>query len=612
MKEIPDITDDLQRYRELVPEFGTPQSKRAAAEINTLEHDEKGEVLPENAIARNIRIFQERIRAKIAQLEGNVVWLRHLHPVKEGWHDIRMGSSPQEFRKAPRTDLKAFQEVLCAPTERMAFERDEKFTTARNIVIDPEMITDTLLANLGLDEFIPKKGTKMEDKIARRAGAIPAIKEMLESLEPFTLPHERELARLKYFRLFRVGGGKNGGKVMGTQVIGEQKVLFLTDLHGASRRIDHINDGYGQEIATLAEIRDMVCDVDVRISRDWQQNKNPQKIAEIKTALLGLVDKLKFVTNEHKKKMRAQIEAAVNMESVYTLPAKRKMVGGVSKVVQPARTVVALNPGKTRARINTSPMHIGRRIEEIAAIRSYLAKDQTRIQTHISAQTKPFEEFYATVRELHEQFKIYRLDRPMAPGERAKAISNLESLQRRCGFATTPVMMFEPYQTFAAELIAHIEKTVEALRKDETPEAREEAAEEFTKIYLVTKIQRFYTELQALYNDFLSGGMVPNFDEFLARLAIMDQGLSRKNVAPGIKTAEFDDVFGELYHLINSVRKRAVQAKEGLTAGLSKEDVKPFAAFMYERIRNFDFVQLMGKIKVRPRRMDDASGSAAS
>jgi len=602
MKNFPNFGPEFSRYQELVPEFAIGGSKRAGAEMEALVYDEKGEVLSEkNDFVRNIRIFQERIRAKIAQLEGNVLWLKKIHTVKEGNREITVGSTEAEFRKSPRTDLKAFQEILSAPTERMALSRDEQHVTARDIIIDPELITDTLLENLGLDEFLPKKGTRQEEKVAIRAKAIPAIKEMLESLEPFALPHERELPKMRYFRLFRVGGGKNGGKVLGTQVIGDQKVLFLTDLHGAYRRIDHIHDGYGMEIATLVEIQDTIRDVDARISRDWKKTKDEGKIDEVKSQLLEQVEKLRFVTNVHKKKMREQIQAAVNMESVYTVPARRKMVKGVSKIVSPEKTVVALNPGATRARINTSHLHVGKRIEDISGIKSYLAKDQTRLQTHIEGQTRPFAEFYQTVQELHDQFKIYQLDRPMSAREREKAIVNLESLKRKCGFATTPIMLFEPYQTFADELVAHIDKTIEALRKEEAPAAREEAAEEFTKIYLVTKIQRFYTRLQSLYSDFLSGNQIPNFDEFLLRLSAMDLKLSVKDISPGVKTPEFDDAFGNLYHLINSVRLRAQKAKDGLAAGLTKDEVRPFARFMYERIRDFDFVELMGKLKVKPR-----------
>lgn len=596
-KELPDISEEFQKYTALVPEYDFPMSQRAATELRGLVYDEKGEVLPENELVRNVRIFRERIVAKIPQLQDNVYWKKSLHAVKDGRQEVTVGSTEAEFRRAPRTDLKTFQEILSAPQERMALNRDEKFVTARNIVIDPKRITNTLLANLGLDEFIPPKGTRQEEQVALRAQAIPAIKEMLESIEPLTLAHEQELSKLRYFRLFHIGGGKNQGMVLGTQVIADHKVMFLTDLHGAARRIDHIRDGYLQEITTLQQIQAAIREVDGKISTDWQKTKEPEQIDAVKAQLLGLVDTLRFVTNDHKQKMRKQIEQAVSLGSVYTLPEKRKMVKGVSTVVRPAKTVVALNPGATRARINTSHMHIGKRIDEIASIRSYLAKDQTRLDTYLQAQTQPFEAFFKTVKGLHEQFKIYQLDRPMSPQERARAIQNLEALKKKLAFATTPIMLFEPYQSFADELVARIDLTVEALRKDESPETRTEAAAEFTKIFLMTKVQRFYTELQKFYSRYLSNGVLPNADEMLEALAAMDQGLSRKDVAPGIKTEDYNDVFGDLYHLMNSLRLRATKAKDAKAAGLNDDEIRPFITFMRDRVKKFDFVQLLGKIR---------------
>lgn len=603
MKEIPDISADFNRYAELVPEFQFPMSKRASGELESLGYDEKGKPLPETEVVRNIAIFQERIRAKVAQLEPNLLWHAKRHTVKEGCDQVIVGSTDAEFRKAPRTDLKAFQEILSAPTEQMVFGRNERFATARSIVIDPELISDTLLENLGLQEFIAPKGTHQEVKVAHRAQAIPAMKEILESLEALTLPHENDRSKMKYFRLFRIGGGQNTGMVLGTQMIGERKVMFMTDLHGAYRRIDHIHDGYTREISTLRGIQSVVRNVDVRLSSEWQQTKDPEKLAEVKGQLLGLVEELKFVTNDHKQEMREQIEAAVTMETVYVKPEKRRTKLGGKVEVTPSQTIVRLNPGATRARINTSHLHVGKRIHEIEGIKGYLAKDQTRIHSYIEQQSIPFKKFYDTVRKLHDRFKIYQLDQPMSEKDRKKAIDNLGELQRTCAFATTPIMMFEPYKTFSTLMVEYIERTIEALRKEEAPEARQEAAAEFTKIYLMTKIERFYNDLQAVYATYLSGGKMPDRDElnaFIKRVSAMHKELSTKDVASKITTPPLNKVFGELYHLTHSVRLRAREAIKGLDAGAGEEEIRPFITQMYDRIKGFDFVELMGKISGAP------------
>ena len=602
MKEIPDFSPEFQRYAELVPEFQIPVSKRATDTLKRLAYDEKGGVLPENEIRRNILIFIECVRAKVAQLESNPLWQTNLHEVITGSVATTVASTDKEFQNSPRTNLKLFQEILTSPTERVAFDprlqpSGQNRVSARDIVIDPSIITKTVLENLGLEEFIAAPRTHQEEKVQLKARAIPAIKEMLQSLEPFTLSHETDRSKLRYFRLFRIGAGSNLGKVLGTQMIDNHKVLFLTDLHGGYRRIDLIHEQYSEEIATLQEIQQTVRDVDFRLSKEWQQTKDPEKLAEVKAKLNGLVDKLRFVTNEHKQKMRDQIEAAATLESVYTIPAlERRDRDGAYRVVQPAKTIVRLNPGATRARINTTPLHVGRRIQEIASIKRFLAVDQTRMQSYIEAQTLPFAEFHKTVRELHDKFKIYQLEKPMSAQDRARAIANLGILKHSCSASTTPIMMFEPYRTFAALMVQHIEKTVESLRKEEAPEARQEAAAEFTGIYLLTKVQRFYTDLQAVYARYLSGGKMPNYHELNAlnaRVSAMHRELSTRDVATKITTAPMDRVFIELYHLSNSIRSRARKAMQGLDSGLSEEEIRPIILEIYDRIKGFDFVELM-------------------
>ncbi len=604
-----DTSEDFQKYAKLVPEYQKPRSKRAEAELKKLTHDGKNEALPENEAQRNIRIIQEVVRGKVEQLQGNLIWKKHLHIAKEGGRNIVVGCTDEEYQQAPRTDLKTFQDILSDPTERIAFTRKEKLANARHINISPKRISNTLLRNLGLDEFLPEKGMRQEDQVARRAQAIPALKEMLDALAPFSLPHEQELAKMHYFRLFRLGAGKNEGKVLGTQAVGNKKILFMTDLHGAYRRIDHIQDGYSEEIATLIEIENTVEDVDVSLSTEWEQTKDPEQLKEVKAKLLGLVQKLRFVTNANKQKMRDQIEAAVTLETVYTIPEKKKSsLGGGQGVTQPARTIVKLNPGAARARINTTHLHVGKRIDEITAIKKYLAEDQTRIEVSIEAQTQPFTQFHETVRKMHEQFHIYQLARPMDENERKTAIRNLRSLRRKSAFATSPIMMFEPYQAFAMVMVEQIDSTIEELMKKEDPSARQKAASEFTKIYLMTKIQRFYTELQAVYAKFISGDELPDFEKLDDELARIYKFISLKDVAKGIETKEFNAVFGDLYHLVHGLRKDSDKARQALITGTDETVAKPFIDMIRNRFKNFDFVQLMGKIGTKPNEPEGHQG----
>lgn len=632
----PDISDDFNRYVALVPEFELPpevgarMGMRAEEVLKALIHNSKGELLGEKDIVRNIKTFQTGIRAKVQQLEGNAAWLSHLHPVREKiqprggdtvwlnplhsggewFRDIPMASSDAEFLAAPRTDLKVFQEILSDSCERMAIGRKEKLVTAHDIVISPSRITETLLRNLGLSEFIPKKGTAAEkdqrmtqdEKLARRAEAIPAIKDMLDSLEPLNLPHEQDPSEMRYFRLFRVHKGKNRGKILGTQMVNGEKVMFLAGLHSADRRIGHIHTNYAKEVETLAEINDTIGDVEGRISKDWKRTKQPENLAEVKKKLLGLVDQLKFVTDENKVKMRGQIDAAVTMETVYTLPKKRIREKG-RMVIRPEKTIVALNPGATLARINTSHLHVGNRLAKMGEIEGFLSKDSVRLKTFVAAQTKALANFYTTVRQREHELKIYKLNRPMSKDEREKAIGNLESLKRTCDPETTPIMLFEPYLSFATEAVKRLDGAIAALKKLEDGEsrpARIEAVTEFTKVYLVAKIQKFYVGIQQLYAKFLSDGKVltsGELDALIDELKTLDDELVTVDVDPQTPTKDFNPVIGDLYRLIHGVRKDANNVKTELTRENDKA-VSMAMGLLHDRIKYFDFAATMKKVVV--------------
>ena len=54
--------------------------------------------------------------------------------------------------------MKTAQEVLSNPMDRMAFDRSDNISESINdIIIDPRLITNTLLEDLGLNKYILRK-----------------------------------------------------------------------------------------------------------------------------------------------------------------------------------------------------------------------------------------------------------------------------------------------------------------------------------------------------------------------------------------------------------------------------------------------------------------------
>lgn len=612
---LPDISTEFNRYAALNPEFQIPISPRAQAVLRSVFYDENGNLRPVKQVARNILVFRERMQAIIPQLEENTVWqeLLRISDLMEEQHEqykemVPAAESSKHPRKAPRTvavsDVdfekcqrtfyKTVQEIFAAPTERLDFKRDdslEKFVDLSNVVIDPKMINDTLLENLGLVEFKPAKRAKPEVRIAACSRAIPDIKEMLDGLEPFRLSQEQRISRLKYFRLMRIGGGVNEGYVLGTQQINGKKILFKTDLHGASRRIDHIDDEYGNEIKKLIKITDTIRGIDQRVASSWAQVRDSDEMGKMSQKLLKMVEELKFVNNQHKIRIRQLIEGCVSFQTTRTSPR------------HPEDKKIVYNPGAMRARWNTVKDYVGKRISEIANIRKYLASDQTRIQKYIAAQQAPFERFYDTVESMHDKFKIFKTARPLSKIQADKICDKLTEIQKECqpvdGNFSHLSVVFEPYLTFARKMAEHIGKTVEILKQEKID--RDAAAEEFMKIYVIAKIQYFHHELQKFYDQFLSAEKMPFFVEMIGEIEVLKNIVRRKRVnaqvrGKPIKTPEYSAIFGEIYHLLNRLELMAKAAKVAMVSGNTKEAAK-LKLQMHDRVRDFKFDQLLRSVK---------------
>jgi|GEM_PF-3276849 len=625
---------ELDAYAKLNPEFVMPRSERAGRMLLGV-YQEKGKPIPENEADRRREAFRHRLMAIIKQLDGNAEWAKRLDTAKEKYPEptleraqaltngqidrlmaVTAAANETEFTASPRTFLKTVQEILTGPTERVAYQRDEMDKSAVNvstIIIDPMMITPTLLENLGLSQYKAPKGSSYADKVAANASAIPAIKDMLGQLEPFKLSYEGSRSRLHYFRLMRIGGGEHEGELLGTQTIGGRKILFRTDLHGAYRRIDHIDDQYSEEIGRLQAIVDKIAGIDNAIATRWKEIKSTDELDKIKVELCAMVEELQFVRNDHKKKILDLIGRCTTFTVQQKVPAKFGPGEDGKRVMkEPETTKDVVNPGAMRAQWNTVKNHVGLRISEIAHIRSYLAHDQTYIQNYMKAQSLPFDRFYDKVEKMHGDFKILKEDQPLSHEDAAKIRRNLLLLKQELGAYEKPSeagngigkgVQFEPYLTFARRMMQHIDAACELLRREDVENTdRKAAASEFMKVYVVTKIQRVYKEIQQFFDGNFSREdesssarfalMVNEINKFY--LVIANKRVDERFEGKKIETKEYDDLFGEIYHLCHSLRKKANQGK-ALDKDDSAETRKKIFEAMKEQIKGFKFDELMEK-----------------
>lgn len=515
------LLDDLERYGELNPAFRFWESDqldpRIEREFKDIFYNSQNKEREEREVTRRLQLFRIAIRAKIEQLMGNEVWGR------------KGGSSERDFRAAPRTFLKTAQEVLSGETERMVFTRDEiaepeaEANAIEGIIIDPRRISNTLLHNLGLAEFIPQKGLRQEEQLKRRAEAIPKIREMLMGLEPIELPmQDRE--DLNYFRLMRIGKGPNTGYIIGTQNIEGRKRLFKTDLYGAERRLLHIEESYREEIRKLKWIELTLKDVRDRL-QDWLSLKGTEQLEIMKQSLIKCAESLEFVRDAD----------------------KRDLLRRIRQIMEFKDSTGRYNPGAVSANLTVGLRHISSRYQRIERIWKHVGQDKGRINQMIAEEEKPMGSFLGEVELLHDRFKILRTGRPIAPAERERIMRNLNDRE-----AEAKKCRFEPNLSFGVKFVERTNIVKTALSENRN----EDAGKEFVKMYLIAKLAMVNSKLQDIYKRLSLNPITLNPEELWKELQKTHEALRRHLVAAQIRTPEYDKAFGDVYHLFNSLKKR--------------------------------------------------------
>lgn len=620
----PEFAAVYGEYARLVPEFAEMKqeldgeevnyglSRRAAAEVAGLAFGKDGRELMDKTLRNNVGAFVFRMRRKVEQLLDNPEWLlafvehekrendrlaaekvrietegapkQLIRQVRQRFLADLIKDNGQHFRgfdAAVRDEKKMAAELFVSPTERVILGRkDGKLETAsiENMVIDPAMITDTLLRNLGLEKFIPTKGTKKAKKLEMRAWAIPEIREKLGKLRTVMPLKEKKLAK-GYYRTF----ADPDGYVLGTTNTTAGKTLFFTDLDSAVRRLGHIESNQSEEIAKLRNIQQVVRGVDVKLSTEWQRVKSGKELQKIKDDLVALVESLRYVTNKFKKEMLELLAESATLESTFT----RKMKDGrVEKVVR-------LNPGAKRAKLNQVPVKVAERILEIERIKGVLAKDRVRMEAlEADHQLIPF-------RDLKKHIEVKAVaNKGTATGP---TLPEVERDGLKCRIADWRrdfddfdlKTVLQPYRSFLQKLGEKFELAEKALGSPAP--VRKEVAEAVAQIYMVVKLQRFWNSLQKIYVDHLVERDMPHFVDVRNQLKSLKMLLLNKTVAPGIKTAQFDNAYHLFYKLLDEM---IALAEEGRQAMKEKDEQKArdCKRKMYEAFKAVDIVKVVSGV----------------
>lgn len=506
-----------------------------------ISRDEQGGIInltPRNprTIEKLLAVYQLELSGRIQGLLGNTLW------------EAKGPATDEEFRGSSRTIIKTLQEIVSHIAERMEINRDEpeiaNGEALARLNISPKEITDTLLRNLGLTEHIPPKGTRAKERMALMIKAIPAVREKLGKLEPIERSSDTDPSDLKYFRLMRMTEGDTEGAVLGTQMIGEDKVLFKTTLDGSERRLLNIEAGYQEEIKLLKFIEITLGNVNKNLAQ-WMQ-LDLEDINKIKATLLECVGSLEHVQNEHKQALRRHIKGCLSLKD------KRGRH----------------NPTIIRDKLDRAIPYVGQRLTEIGEIWKYIGNDKGRVQEIKAAEKAPLLNFCQEVEDLHGKFKILKPaeGQLMEEREKSRVIRNLEERKEEAA-----QLLFEPYLSFGRKFIAQIDIVIGALHENNF----EMAAREFLKLYLITKIDKAYEEIAEIHLRISAYPDLISPESLKAEINEKRNAFGRKTVASQIEIEEYQDSYDELYHLYNSLHARLRELINGKT---QQEGIEPESA----------------------------------
>lgn len=496
---VPDDGREYQRYSELNPAHAFDgRDERGEEELSRIFYDRDGNLRTDgNEVVQLANLVQLSVRARLAQIAGNREWAANRATKKE------------DFTAAPRTFWKTAEEALVAPADRVVVQRS---TTTKQVmaalVVDPRLVTPVLLRNLGIPDPVEEKGLALEDQLTLRARAIPEVKGALAHLEPIRRPDEGDstLGDLRYFRMMRVSAGEREGKVVGTQTIGGQKILFGTDLRGAERRIHHIRHNYEEEIEKLTWIHGVI----LNLRKNLEFWKKPGREEDLKKLLAT---------------MEQVVESLANVEDDY----KRKLRERLAKCTDVHDSRGRVNPGSKQADLTKALDFLGGRLRSIESISKYIGEDHTKVMQVVAAQKDPLK----GVRERIQQ---------KTPWE--EQLTEFRSSMRG--------VKYQPDLGFARAAQTRVGAVNDGLATGR----RDEARKQYVDLYVLCKMKEAYDGVWDLYRRI---SIDPNQQEpnaLLKELEGIEAKLRDKSFSSGTETDAYYESYGKMYHLINSLKKR--------------------------------------------------------
>ena len=525
--------------------------------------------LNEKKVLKEILTLQVEICSRIGQILADPDFQNHRIPSKKA------------FDKAPSDISKVIQQVFTAwPDRQTGVGADE-------VIISPSMITNATLKNLGLEEFIPPRGSRKEEKVEARGRAIPDIKRIMsEDLEPFVLNYD---AGLKHnsphsFRLFRIATGPNQGLVIGTQTEGRKRI-FRTDIFSAYRRIDHIFADYECENAELESIKTFLKTTIRSVQTKWRHLKESDRLQKIIDEAMGFVKNLELVRDEDKVEIHDRLAKCNKFKDSSGKPNPGAQLG----IWSPVLTFIA------------------NRQKKIHNTKRHLSEDQGLIWNKIQSDLTRLERFCYEVRKYADELKILQIDKPIDEKNRAKIIANLQDIREQ-----SSNFEFQPYLKIGTIITDEIDKIIEILNNDPNKQqSRATARQSFIRVFSLAKVVQVQKEIANLRHRAFG----PRQDmQYISVKAVMDElGEIRDNFfnrqiakETNLNDKEMDELYKTIHTRIGQIIKLIVTFLHSKPKdNKQKQQIRATTlAQVNEALGAFSVLEIMNELQDQRRQME--------
>lgn len=473
-KNLPELEVFGKVNRNFAQDALSPGAERELAKIF---YKEDGTRWREDAIKRHIEQKRIGVRSRTNQILMGVPTAEAgvTPPNNPYWIENPQGDEVGKLSAASRSVARIAQKLWTNRNDIKAKCDDPRF-----IDIDPEMLSDSVLRALDLEEYVlPVGGPPItrEKRLERYAQAIPHIRAMIGSLEPMKRFESGMHSGAKFeprqhnFRMSVITKGKNAGKLFIVHQKSErgEYTFQVTDLPSAARRLTHIDAQYkNKDLQQINELPALLITLlEFARSENWAEVKKDKRLATTLRKIDAHLAAMKNVQNDFKMGIRDAIAGLRTKADGSIKP------GLGDKTGKDNPTAAAVQIEALIRRFESEDLFAERAIE-IGDISGYLTQDDHILLSQLKQHSDFYDDFTGFVEaECNSPFKFIGPNETLQLQEAVSAFDARLNRKQLAPFASFAALIKTYFASSKTELQAiQANFDAQSTQRDETGKAK--------------------------------------------------------------------------------------------------------------------------------------------